>query len=253
MLPSALFGIGLLIAALILLRWYANADPAALKRALKWLAICAFGLIALFLALTGRLAAAFGVIMGIFAFGWRLFNMFSMFQQMRGLFGGVGGLGGFGPGAQASPGQASQVETQVLRMTLDHDTGNMDGDILDGKFAGRRLSAMSIEDLLELRAESSQDADTLGLLDAYLDRAHVGWRETAGDTGGGEAASGGTSPSGPMTRDEAYRVLGLESGADAKAIKAAYRALMSKVHPDKGGSPYLAAKINEAKDLLLKS
>ena len=207
-------------------------------------------MIALFLALTGRLAAAFGVIMGIFAFGWRLFNMLAMFQQVRGLF---GGLGGFGSGAQASPGQTSQVETPALRMTLDHDTGNMDGDVLAGQYAGRRVSAMPVEDLLDLRAYISNDSDSLGLLDAYLDRAHVGWRETAQGAEETQAGSTGHSSSGPMTRAEAYRILGLEPGADAKAIKTAYRTLMSKVHPDKGGSPYLAAKINEAKDLLLKS
>jgi len=251
MLPSALLGLGLLIGIVILLRWYANADPAAIKRSLKWIAICGFGLIAIFLALTGRLAAAFGVIMGIFAFGWRLFNMFSMFRQVSGLFGGMGGFGGFSSGAQASPGQASQVETRVLRMTLDHDTGNMDGDVLEGQFAGRRLSAMPLEDLVDLRAEAMGDADTIGLLEAYLDRAHIGWRETAQDDDSAE--TGTHQSSGPMTREEAYRVLGLEPDADAKAVKAAYRALMSKVHPDKGGSPYLAAKINEAKDLLLKS
>lgn len=250
MLPSVVLGLGFLIAVLLLMRWYANADPAALKRTLKWLAIAGFGAIALFLALTGRLAAAFGVLMGIAAFGWRLMNFLSMFQQVRGLFGGIGS---FGSGGNAAAGQTSQVETSVFRMSLDHDSGRMDGDVLTGSFAGRRLSAMTLDDLLALRKEVANDSDSLGLLDAYLERAHVGWRDApgAGDTSGGDASASSTS--GPMTRDEAYRVLGLEPGADAKAVKAAYRSLMSKVHPDKGGSPYLAAKINEAKDLLLKS
>ncbi|MBT5240288.1 MAG: DnaJ domain-containing protein [Rhodospirillaceae bacterium] len=251
MLPSAILGIGLLVAAILLMRWYANADPAVLKRVMKWAVIFVLGLVAIFLALTGRLAAAFGLVMGIVAFGWRLFNMLSTFQQMRGMFGGMGGFSGFGSGGEASTGQASQVESNTLRMTLEHDSGRMDGEILAGSFQGRVLSAMPFEDLLLFRKEIHSDADSLGLLDAYLDRAHVGWRDDLGDQEDTQADSGGGSRSGPMTRAEAYRVLGLEPDADRKAIKNAYRQLMSKVHPDRGGSAYLAAKINEAKDLLL--
>lgn len=251
MLPSAILGLGLLIAAIILMRWYANADPAALKRVIKWAVIFVLGLIAIFLALTGRLAAAFGLVMGIVAFGWRLFNMFAMFQQMRGMFGGMGGFGGFGSQAQPSTGQASQVESRHIRMTLDHDSGRMDGEILIGPFQARVLSAMSLDDLLLFRREIQGDSDSLGLLDAYLDRSHVGWSADLGSEDDTQADSGSGSRSGPMTRAEAYRVLGLDIDADRKAIKNAYRQLMSKVHPDRGGSAYLAAKINEAKDLLL--
>lgn len=249
MLPSAILGIGLLFAAILLMRWYANADPAVLKRVGKWTAIFLLAFVALFLALTGRLAAAFGLVMGIFAFGWRLFNMLSMFQQVRGMF---GGLGGFGGGAQASTGQSSRVDSSFLRMTLDHDSGRMDGEVIAGEFQGRLLSAMSLEDLIAFRATIAGDGDSLGLLDAYLDRAHVGWRD---DVQGGHDrhSSEQAHRSGPMTEIEALSILGLESGADRKAIKNAYRQLMSKVHPDKGGSVYLAAKINEAKDFLLKN
>lgn len=247
MLPSAILGIGILIGVVLIMRWYANADPAAIKRALKWGAIWGLGLIAIFLALTGRLAAAFGLIMGIFAFGWRLFNMFSMFQQFRGLF---GNMGGFGTGGHTS-GQESRVNSQFLEMTLDHDSGRMDGEVLAGRFRGRVLSAMPLEDLVEFRKEIESDPDSCGLLDAYLDRAHVGWRTTQGAYDE-EAGLSAPPSSGSMTREEALKILSLESDADAKAIKAAYRSLMAKVHPDRGGSPYLAAKINEAKDLLLK-
>lgn len=256
MLPSAILGLGLLIGGVMLLRWYANADPAALKRAGKWIGIALLGVIVLFLALTGRFGAALGLFMGVVAFGWRLFNMVAMVRQMTGLFGGLGGFGPFGgAGPQASAGQASQVDAAYLRMSLDHDSGRMDGQVLEGKFKGRSLSVMGINDLLALRQEVSGDHDSLSLLEAYLDRAHVGWRDEAGaqqgEEGQGDRPSGQSS--GPMTRDEAYRVLGLDSGADAKAIKSAYRHLMAKMHPDRGGSPYLAAKINEAKDILLKS
>jgi hypothetical protein len=249
MLPSVIFGIGLLIAVLMLMRWYANADPAVLKRASKWAVIWVVGLIALFLALTGRLAAAFGLVMGIVAFGWRLFNIFAMVQQMRGAFGGLGGA--FGGSGRATTGQSSCVEAHFIRMTLDHDTGAMDGEVLAGQFQARALSAMPLEDLLDFRSDIAADADSLGLLEAYLDRAHVGWREEVGATGESSVGSGGAGSSGPMTRDEAYRALGLELGVSRRNIKAAYRQLMAKVHPDKGGSAYLAAKINEAKDLLL--
>lgn len=251
MLPSVILGIGLIIAAMLLMRWYANADPAVLKRVLKWALVLVLGLVALFLALTGRLAAAFGLVMGIVAFGWRLFNMISMFQQMRGMFGGLGGFGGFNGSSQTSPGQTSQVESNFLRMTLEHDSGRMDGEILSGEFQGRVLSAVPIEDLLVFRAGIQNDADSVGLLDAYLDRSHVGWRDDIKGESSGQSYNEGGGSSGPMTHAEAYRVLGLAPDADRKAIKNAYRHLMSKVHPDRGGSAYLAAKINEAKDLLL--
>lgn len=235
------------------MRWYANADPAALKRAGKWLGIILLGVIALFLALTGRFGAAFGLIMGVVAFGWRLFNMVAMVRQMTGLFGGLGGFGSFGGGAQASTGQTSEVESTYLRMRLDHDSGRMDGEVLAGQFKGRALSIMVLSDLLTMRQEIGGDHDSLGLLEAYLDRSHVGWRdeEQPEDEGHTENVKGRSK--GPMTRDEAYRVLGLELDADRKAVKAAYRQLMSKMHPDRGGSAYLAAKINEARDILLKS
>jgi hypothetical protein len=247
MLPSAILGIGILVGLILIMRWYATADPAAIKRAMKWGAIWGLGLVALFLALTGRLAAAFGLVMGIFAFGWRLFNMYSMFQQARGMF---GNLGGFSGRAKAA-GQESKVESHYLRMSLDHDSGRMDGEVLDGKFRGRLLSAMPLEDLMEFRQDVASDADSRGLLDAYLDRAHIGWRHDR-EPDEDNAESSPSPPSGPMTRAEALKILALEPDADRKAIKTAYRSLMAKVHPDRGGSPYLAAKINEAKDLLLK-
>ena len=155
-------------------------------------------------------------------------------------------------GRGPSAGQSSNVSTETLAMELDHDSGNMDGTVLAGPFEGKQLSDLDELLLLDLyRWISTEDEQGARLLEAYLDRTlGADWRESAGAAGRG-GDSGEASGGGPMSREEAYQILGLEPGADAEAIRKAYRRLMQHAHPDKGGSPYLAAKINAAKDLLL--
>lgn len=144
----------------------------------------------------------------------------------------------------ASGGQQSTVETGLLRMTLDHDSGEMNGEVLEGEFAGCRLDEMERADLDQLMAWCCQrDPDSARLLDSYLQRRF-------GDSTGRQQAppSGG---GGAMSQREALAVLGLAEGASRDDIVASHRKLMQKLHPDRGGNDYLAAKLNQAKDTLL--
>ncbi|MGF1658527.1 MAG: DnaJ domain-containing protein [Rubrimonas sp.] len=150
----------------------------------------------------------------------------------------------------ARSGGASEVRSRMLAMRLDHATGEMEGEVLGGPFAGRKLSSLSLAEALTLAAAIEQDdAQSLTLLCAWLDRAHPDWREA--DAGPEASRADPPSPDLQMTRARAYEILGLAPGADAAAIRAAHRRLMKKVHPDQGGSAALAAEINAAKTALL--
>ena len=134
-------------------------------------------------------------------------------------------------------------------MVLDHDSGDMDGRVLAGRHDGRMLSEMSIEDLMEVGDDLRGDAESLRLLEGYLDRTHSGWRD---DVHADDARRQSAPPgAGGMSTKEAYHILGLEPGASPAEVHAAHRRLIKQVHPDKGGSAALAAKINEAKDRIL--
>jgi DnaJ domain len=143
--------------------------------------------------------------------------------------------------------QISQVRSSFLALELDHVTGAMTGEIIAGRLAGTKLDTLERSTLVGLLGEF--DAESRDLLAAYLDRRHPGWRE---DAQGDAAAGSGPPRSGKMTKEEAYQILGLEPGASAEEIGRAHRGLMMKLHPDQGGSTYLAARVNEAKDVLLR-
>lgn len=155
-----------------------------------------------------------------------------------------------------TPGQKSGVRTSCLEMVLDHDTGNMEGTCLKGRFAGKVLSALSERELVELLDElRATDAQGTLLLEAYLDRRITGWRERYAERGDRAGPAGSRQARGrrgsSMSAGEAYDVLGLKPGAKEADIRTAHRKLMMKFHPDQGGSTYLAARINEAKETLL--
>lgn len=152
-----------------------------------------------------------------------------------------------GPASDA--GNISKVQSYSFAMELDHDTGAVSGRVLNGQFAGMDLMDLGEMDTRLLLAEVDGDADSLSLLESWLDANRAGWREYLASQDAGE------KPRAETGRDpvaEAYDVLGLKPGASDDEIRAAHRDLMKAVHPDHGGSSYLAAKINQARDLLLR-
>jgi hypothetical protein len=143
------------------------------------------------------------------------------------------------------------VRSAMIEMELDHDTGEMNGSVLAGARAGRALKDLDEEALRQLYEECrANDPDGLRLLEAYLDRRFAGWREHA--EAHADPGPHGRAQAGAMTEEEAYQILGLQPGADPDEVRRAHRTLMMKLHPDQGGTTYLAARINEAKDVLLR-
>jgi hypothetical protein len=154
-------------------------------------------------------------------------------------------LGGGGVSGE----NVSKVRSRYLAMTLDHDSGAVQGLVTSGRFAGRDLMDLGEMETRALIEEIAADADSITLLESWLDANRAGWREYFEQT-----ASGASETTAAADTDaEAYAVLGLQPGATADEIRAAHRELMKGVHPDHGGSGYLAAKINEARDRLLRT
>lgn len=144
--------------------------------------------------------------------------------------------------------QKSMIRTEYLAMELMHGTGDMDGEVVKGNFSGRLLSSMSLDELRRLGSECKVDQDSVQVLEAYLDRMHSGWRE--GGQQGEEAAEIVEEPA--MNRQLALEILGLSETAGKDEVVKAHRKLMQKMHPDRGGSEYLAKKINAARDYLVE-
>ena len=230
-MPTLIFGVLVLILALWALNAYSKADPKMLAR----LVPAAGGIAALggaaFLAMRGHFETAIPLgLFGLGALGWGPFARTGLFQR-----------------TQKTPGQVSRVRSAFVEMELDHDSGAMTGRILAGPHEGASLDALDMTTLLGLLPQIDQESRAL--LAAYLDRRQPSWREHAQ---GGSSAGNGVARSGKMTEEEAYQILGVKMGASAEEIGRAHRTLMKKLHPDQGGSTYLAAQINEAKEVLLR-
>jgi hypothetical protein len=231
-MATILIGVVVLAIGLWALNVFSKADVKNLARGAK----LAGGLLALggaaFLAARGQIAVAIPLGMtGLGLLGWLPFGSAGIWQR-----------------TQKSSGQASRVRSAFIEMELDHDTGAMRGRIVAGRLAGTPLETLDIATLAGLLTEI--DDESRALLMAYLDRREPRWREHA--NAGAAAGESGSWRSGKMTEEEAYQILGLQPGAGAEDIGRAHRGLMKKLHPDQGGSTYLAARVNEAKDVLLR-
>jgi hypothetical protein len=230
-MPTIIFGVLMLVIALWALGVVSKIDPKVGARVLK----ASGGLIALglatFLGLRGEIGIAIPIgAVGLGLLGWLPF-----------------GPAGFSARTQKSSGKTSRVRTAYFEMELDHDSGDMRGRIVAGQHHGAALEALDVKTLVGLLNEI--DEESRALLVAYLDRRDARWSEHAQ----GDAASGRpAASSGKMSEQEAYQILGLQAGASADDISHAHRTLMKKLHPDQGGSTYLAARINEAKEILVR-
>jgi hypothetical protein len=234
----------LVLGAILLVRWYSKEPPGPRKRFATTALLTLLVLLSLMLVASGRLHWLAAVIASLIPLLRRSLSLLRFVPLLRGL-----GATWQQARSAAGPrtGQTSWVHTDTLKMSLDHDSGDMDGEVLRGPYQGRRLSTLTRDELTALYGDClSGDPDAARLLSAFLSRRFGGdW--DADQHQEQRTSSGGDG----MNLDEARQILGLEESADEQTIIAAHRRLMQKLHPDRGGSDYLAAKINQAKDVLL--
>ena len=233
-MPAVFLALVILVVFALGIAWFLRARPSALAKILRIVLVVVGGLgIGIFLIfglrfLPGLLPELFGLA------GLLVTGLIARALRNR-------PSGGF---SSPGHGQRTEVRTSFLQAWIDHGSGDVGGTVLAGRFTGRTLDALSDVELLELRGECAADPDSLRVLEAYLDRRlGADWRTKQQ-----------APPRGPrtdMTREEALAVLGLKEGATADEIRAAYRRLIQRMHPDVGGSADLAARINRAKDVLL--
>jgi hypothetical protein len=230
---------GLAVALYVFVRWSLRVGPTHTAQVLRWTAVAIGAALLLLLLARGGAALAVPLLAALPMLLKRWQPLWRSPAHTR----SAAGTGAAGSDTRQT---RSTVETRFLRMSLRHDSGEMEGTVLAGQFSGRLLVHLRLEELLTLWRECQADPQSVAVLEAYLDRTQgPDWREYLG----GRQEAGARTP--VMDRQEAYEILGLPPGATAQAIKAAHRRLMQRVHPDHGGSTYLAARINQAKAVLL--
>ncbi len=241
MFPWLILAIAVILGLYLVARWWVQAEPRQILQALRWTGAVVGVVLLATIALSGRWSWLPALLFPAIPWLVRLRALNTMRKNARG----------------PRRGQASQVSTRFLNMELDHDSGEMTGEITDGQFVGRNLGDLSLGELIELWREcAKEDEQSRLVLENYLDRGHPEWRSVAGagpreETAGARSESPWTKTS--MSAEEACEILGVEPDATPQDIETAYRRVMKSAHPDHGGSDWMAAKVNQAKDVLLGS
>lgn len=244
MLRLILFA-GLAVLGFYFVRWLSH-QP----RGVQWQSILGLAAaVLLLLVVTGRahwLAVGFAAVLAILRL---LLPLLGQLPLLKRVFGGAKTAQSSSTSGQN---QTSNVKSRYILMTLNHDSGEITGEVLAGQYSGKMLDQLTLEELLTLLQDCQDDEESVALLQAFLDREYGStWQEQSGETGEQQAGGGPGDRSGRMSRDEALEILGLSTGASEQEIIEAHRRLMQVLHPDRGGSTYFAAKTNQAKETLL--
>ena len=227
----------LIVSSLILGIWYWRSvlrrTPAEKRRGfISNTAIWALLIVSIGLVAAGKmhwvgagLAALVPAVKWIIVWGWRALPLFRIFGFNKQI--------------------PSQFRTKSLLVQVNFASQHMDGEVLTGVYQGKKLSELTIDQLKLLADELQQsDKESFILLQAYLLRAH-------GNSGFEESSYSAPKPDlSQLTQAEALEILGLDQNATESEVVQAHKRLIQRLHPDRGGSDYLAAKINAAKDKL---
>lgn len=247
--------IAVVILFLIIRFFYRQSSP-DLKKIGRNLIIGLIVAIFLLLLLTGRLHPLFAAVAAAIPILFRMAPLLRYVPLLKNLYRKYQNKQAGAAGSASGSQQNSSVRSRFILMTLNHDSGEVNGEVLEGQFSGKKLQDLSLPELFRLLEECKEDSESVSLLVAYLDRNHPDWRDEAQSAESSQSYSSSqesaSQSTGKMSVEEAYEILGLSKGATDEQIKEAHRKLIHKLHPDHGGSTYLSAKINMAKDTLLK-
>lgn len=233
-----LLGMATLAAGMFAARSFTRARPREIARVVRTFIATLSGLAGMGFLAAGRFGLAFLLLTAM------TLTVYRLRQSRR-------AADPWDAGPSATSSGTSEVETSLLRMRLDRSSGDVEGEVLRGPLAGRTLSSLLPGEWLDLlRLARLEDEPSIALIEASLDRHHPGWRDF-GDQPDDEDVSSRTRHEGGMSDEMARDILGLQPGASAEEIRAAHRKLMANVHPDRGGSTYLASQINRAREQLL--
>ena len=235
-MPRLILAVAIIATLVYITRRINRLPPRARKKAFVQLGLTVTVLFVLFLTVTGRLHWIGAALTGALVLLRQLLPLIIRFIPTW--------LSYRGSSIGSSSSKTSTVASRFLRMNLDHETGKMSGQVLEGEFEHWELDEMERSQLESLLSYCSKnDPDSARLLESYLTQR---FPDESFDNQQSYSES-----SSQMQRAEALSILGLEGEPDSEAIVNAHRHLMQKLHPDRGGNDYLAAKINQAKDILL--